>query len=226
MNFIISLIVIFSSEMVLSSEAIGFYSGGKLKDGVSILDSRITIHKLFLSRKRFFGTQEIQDVISDAADFVRQEYPQAELIQIGDIANKDGGVCKGHSSHQNGLDTDIVYLTKNGRLQSQDAPYWEEEFVKNNTVSSNFHTDRNFSLFKFLIINKTVNRIFVDIAIKKEFCSFAKRNNLMSDAETVETLRRIRVEKLHSTHFHMRINCPQTDLTCKPQADVPLGSGC
>ncbi|NOT78689.1 MAG: hypothetical protein HOP07_06755 [Bacteriovoracaceae bacterium] len=226
MNFIISLIVIFSSEMAFSSEAIGFYSGGKLKDGVSILDSGINIHKLFLSRKRFFGTQEIQDVISDSADFVRQEYPQAELIQIGDIANKDGGICKGHSSHQNGLDADIVYLTKNGRLQSQDAPYWEEEFVKNNTVSSNFHVERNFSLFKFLIINKSVNRIFVDAAIKKEFCSFAKKNNLMSDVETVETLRRIRVEKLHSTHFHMRINCPATDLTCKPQAEVPIGSGC
>lgn len=226
MNFIISLIVIFSSEAVFSSEAIGFYSGGKLKDGVSIMDSGITIHKLFLSRKRFFGTQEIQDVISDAADFVRQEHPQAELIQIGDIANKEGGLCKGHSSHQNGLDADIVYLTKNGRLQSQDAPYWEEEFVKNNIVSSNFHIDRNFSLFKFLIINKSVNRIFVDAAIKKVFCSFAKKNNLLNDTETVETLRRIRVEKLHSTHFHMRINCPQTDLTCKPQVEVPLGSGC
>lgn len=208
-----------------ASEAVGYYSSGKLKQGESILERGVNIHKLFMQRKRFYGTVEMNNVISDAVDFVRQEIPDAELIQVGDIANKEGGKCAEHASHQNGLDADIVYLTKNGRLQSQNAPYWEEDFVKNSVVNNNFHTERNFKLFKFLVIEKQVDRIFVDAAIKKLFCQYAKTNNL-KDAESQETLRRLRVEKLHSTHFHMRLKCGPNDYSCKSQAAIPAGNGC
>jgi penicillin-insensitive murein endopeptidase len=218
--------LVFSFSSVEASEAIGYYSSGSLKEAESIKDRGTNIRKLFLQRQRFYGTTQIQDIISDAADFVRQEFPDAEVLQVGDIANKSGGVLAEHGSHQNGLDVDIVYLTKNGRLQSQSAPYWEEDFVKKGVMSANLHVERNLALFKYLIINKSVERIFVDQAIKVQFCSYAKKNNLLSDPETKETLRRLRVEKLHSTHFHMRIKCPTTDLKCKAQVAVPEGTGC
>lgn len=217
---------ILSFNTVEASEAIGYYSSGSLREAESIKDRGTNIRKLFLQRQRFYGTTEIQDIISDAADFIRQEFPNAELLQVGDIANKTGGTLPEHGSHQNGLDADIVYLTKNGRLQSQNAPYWEEEFVKNGVMSSNLHIERNLALFKYLIMNKPVERIFVDQAIKTQFCAYARKNNLLNDPETKETLRRLRVEKLHSTHFHMRIKCPTTDLKCKAQAEVPAGTGC
>lgn len=209
-----------------ASEAIGYYSSGSIKDAESIADRGTPIRKLFLQRGRFFGTQEIQDIISDAADFVRQEFPDSEMLQVGDIANKNGGVLKEHGSHQNGLDADLVYLTRNGKLQSQTAAYWQEEFVKGGVVTANFHTERNLALFRHLIMNTPTERIFVDAAIKKLFCSYAKKNNLMNDSEIKETLRRLRVEKLHTNHFHMRIKCPTTDLKCKAQAAVPAGTGC
>lgn len=209
-----------------ASEAVGFYSNGKLKDAESIIELGTPIHKLFLGRKKFYGTTEIQNCISDAADYVRQSFPQAEMLQIGDIAGINGGPCTGHGSHQNGLDVDIVYLTKNGRLQSQNASYWEEEFVIKGKISSNFHTQRNLDLFRNLITVQKAERIFVDEVIKKHLCSYAKANKLLSDKEVVETLRRLRTEKLHSTHFHLRIKCPEGDYTCKAQAAVPAGSGC
>lgn len=223
-GFILALTVL-SFESAQSSEAIGYYSDGKLKQGESILERGVNIHKLFMQRKRFYGTVEMNSVISDAVDFVRQEIPEAELIQVGDIANKEGGKCAEHASHQNGLDADIVYLTKSGKLQSQNAPYWEEDFVKSAKVSANFHVERNFKLFKYLVIEKQVDRIFVDAAIKKLFCEYAKSNNL-KDAESQETLRRLRVEKLHSTHFHMRLKCGPTDYSCRSQAAIPAGNGC
>jgi len=219
-------LLVFSFSSVEASEAIGYYSSGSLKEAESIKDRGTNIRKLFLQRQRFYGTTQIQDIISDAADFVRQEFPDAEVLQVGDIANKSGGVLAEHGSHQNGLDVDIVYLTKNGRLQSQSAPYWEEDFVKKGVMSANLHIERNLALFKYLIINKSVERIFVDQAIKVQFCSYARKNNLLNDFETKETLRRLRVEKLHSTHFHMRIKCPTTDLKCKAQVAVPAGTGC
>lgn len=220
------LALLLSFKAAEASEAIGYYSSGSLKEAESIQDRGTHIRKLFLQRQRFYGTTDIQDLISDAADFIRQEFPDAEVLQVGDISQKNGGTLAEHGSHQNGLDVDIVYLTKNGKLQSQNAPYWEEEFVKKGVVSSNFHVERNLALFKYFIINKQVERIFVDQAIKIQFCAYAKRNSLLNDPEINETLRRLRVEKLHSTHFHMRIKCPVTDLKCKAQAPVPQGSGC
>ena len=223
MVFAISLL---SFSELEASEAVGYYSAGSLLSAESIKDRGTNIRKLFLQRQRFYGTTEIQDIISDAADFVRQEFPKAGVLQVGDIANKNGGALLEHGSHQNGLDVDIVYLTKNGKLQSQSAAYWEEEFVKNGLTSSNFHTKRNLSLFKYLIVNKQVERIFVDQAIKLELCTYALENNLLNDPDINETLRRLRVEKLHTTHFHMRIKCPSSDLSCKGQVEVPKGTGC
>lgn len=211
---------------VQASEAIGYYSSGSIKGAESIQDRGTPIRKLFVQRGRFFGTQQIQDIISNAADFVRQEFPESEVLQVGDISNKNGGVLKEHGSHQNGLDADLVYLTRNGKLQSQTAAYWQEEFVKSGVVTSNFNTERNLALFKHLIMESEVERIFVDAAIKKHFCSYARKNNLLNDFETKETLRRLRVEKLHTNHFHMRIKCPTTDLKCKSQSAVPAGTGC
>jgi penicillin-insensitive murein endopeptidase len=218
--------ILVQTTAIQASEAIGYYSAGSIKDAESIQDRGTPIRKLFLQRGRFFGTQEMQDIISDAADFVRQEFPTSEMLQVGDIANKNGGALKEHGSHQNGLDADIVYLTRNGNLQSQTAAYWQEEFVKGGVVTANFNTERNLALFKHLIMNTPTERIFVDAAIKTHFCSYAKKNNLLNDSETKETLRRLRVEKLHTNHFHMRIKCPTTDLKCKAQAAVPAGTGC
>ena len=60
-------VLIFSSA-VNATEAIGYYSSGKIKNSESIIERGTPIHKLFLQRQRFFGTQQIQDLISDAAD--------------------------------------------------------------------------------------------------------------------------------------------------------------
>ena len=215
-----------STSSLFASEAIGYYSSGKLKGADSIIDRGTPIHKLFMQRGRFFGTDTMFETISDAADFVRNQYPDAELLQVGDIANETGGALREHGSHQNGLDADIVYLTKNKKLQSQNAPFWQEEFVKNGVVTANLDIERNLELFKYLVHNQPVERIFIDVAIKKVFCEYAKNNDLLKDEQIAETLRRLRTESLHTNHFHMRLVCPKTDTACRSQAPVPPGTGC
>jgi penicillin-insensitive murein endopeptidase len=169
----------------------------------------------------------MHDVISEAADFVRLQYPTSELLQIGDLSNEKGGLASGHGSHQNGLDVDIVYLTRDGHLQSPEATFWEEEFVtKKGSVSSNFNTERNLMLFKHLVSRSPVGRIFVDVAIKKQLCQYAEQNGLLKDVMIKETLRRLRPEALHTNHFHMRITCPKDDSGCVSQSEVPAGTGC
>ncbi len=220
------LIATTNTNYVNATEAIGFYSNGSLKNAESVIDRKLNIHKLFIARQKFFTTNEMLDTISNSIDFLKNEYPNSEPLQIGDLSPKMGGNAPGHASHQNGLDIDVVYLTKNQKLQSPNATYWEEEFVIKNQVSSNFHTERNLQLFKHLVNQSFVERIFVDRAIKKHLCEFAKNNGLYNDPQIQETLRRLRPQDLHSTHFHLRLFCPKSDLQCTPQSLVPSGTGC
>lgn len=209
-----------------ASEAIGYYSKGSLKNGESVLDRGTRIHKLFLARKKFFTSDQMNDVLSDAADFVRQEYPDAEVLQLGDLSAINGGSAPGHGSHQNGLDADLVYMTRNNKLQSPTASFWQEEFVKSGKITSNFHAERNLSLFRYLVMNHPVQRIFVDKIVKRTLCQYMVTNKLTKDAAIQETLRRLRPEPLHGNHFHMRLRCPTTDYGCIKQAEVPKGNGC
>lgn len=214
------------SHSLFASEAIGSYSKGSLKEGDSILERPISIHKLFLARKKFFATDEMHSVLADASEYLRREFPDAEIFQIGDLSAIKGGSAPGHSSHQNGLDVDVVYLTLNKRLQSPEATYWEEDFIVNNKVSSNFHTERNFKIFHELVHRHPVQRIFVDELIKKHLCAYTKTQGIYKQAEVIETLRRLRPLDLHRTHFHVRLRCPESDRECTPQAEVPAGDGC
>jgi penicillin-insensitive murein endopeptidase len=215
------------SEVSMASEAKGYYSNGTLNEADSILTRKTAIHKLFLQRKKNFTTDEMHEVISNAADFIKHEFPTAEFLQVGDLSSEKGGPAPGHGSHQNGLDIDVVYLTRDGKLQSQNAPFWEEEFITSKSeVSLNFHTERNLMLFKHLVTTEPVGRIFVDKVIKKHLCQFAEKSGLISDVKIKETLRRLRPEALHTNHFHMRITCPPDDRDCTSQSEVPAGTGC
>ncbi len=216
----------FFSVSAFSSEAVGFFSNGKLQDSVSILNLGDEVHKLFMQRKRFYSTEELYDVVEDLTRYIRASETNSETLQLGDLSNEHGGNTNEHSSHQNGLDIDIVYLTKNRKLQSKTAPFWQEEFVKNGKVTSNLDTKRNLELFKYAVENHPVRRIFVDEVIKNHFCKYAKDNDLLKDKKYVETLRRLRPAKLHTNHFHVRITCPKDDVNCQDQAEVPAGSGC
>lgn len=211
---------------LLATEAIGFYSKGSLKNADSIIEKNVDIHKLFIARQKFFTTAEMLEAISDARDYIQSQYPDTELMQVGDLSPKNGGIATGHASHQNGLDVDIVYLTKNHKLQSPNATYWEEDFVINGKLTSNFDLEKNLMLFKHFVNHSPVERIFVDIVIKKNLCEYAKNSGLLNDPQVQETLRRLRPQDLHSTHFHVRLFCPATDLNCTPQSSVPSGNGC
>lgn len=210
----------------LASEAIGYYSNGSLKDSVSIIDKNIDVKKLFISRGKLFATDDLLDVIEDAGFYVKSTYKTAEPIQIGDLSAVSGGVAARHASHQNGLDADIVYLRNNEKSQDVNNPEWEENFVTSKGVSKNFNTQRNFELLRFLANKPNVERIFVDTLIKKELCRYASITEMAKTLTNIEFLRKLRPAKLHQTHFHVRIACPQTDLQCIPQAPVPAGSGC
>jgi penicillin-insensitive murein endopeptidase len=223
-TLLISLLLI--SNLLIASETIGFYSNGRLSGAQSVFEHGTPIHKLFIARGRLYTSDEMQSVLTDASEFIKGAFPDSEILQVGDLSMRLGGLAEGHASHQNGLDADVVYLRHNKYVQSPTSPYWDEDFVDKTGPSKNFNVERNFELFKFLVKNTPVTRIFVDTVMKKRFCQMAKTNGQLKDPQTIETLRRLRPQDLHRTHFHMRIGCPVNDHECVPQSEPTAGTGC
>jgi penicillin-insensitive murein endopeptidase len=223
---ILFILNIFFISYASSSETIGFYSKGRLLGAQSVFEKGTPIHKLFVSRNRLYTSDEMHDLLRIAAEFIRQDYPNTAPLQIGDLSNHEGGLAKGHASHQNGLDADVVYIRNNNYVQSPKSDVWDEDFISKNTVSNNFSIERNFALFKHLVSTTPITRIFVDTVIKKALCDFAEKTGAMNDPMTIETLRRLRPQDLHRTHFHARIGCPVNDHECTPQSAPSTGSGC
>lgn len=211
---------------LFASEAIGFYSKGQLQKAQSVFEHGTAIHKLFVARKRLYTTDEMHKVLTDASDFLHSTFPEAEVLQVGDLSLKDGGLAEGHASHQNGLDADIVYLRNNGYVQPAESKSWEEDFVLNQSPSKNFNLERNFSLFKHFVKSAPVGRIFVDIALKRSLCEFAQKSGDLKKAETIQVLRRLRPANLHRTHFHLRLDCDPSDNECTKQSAPAEGAGC
>jgi penicillin-insensitive murein endopeptidase len=207
------------------TEALGYYNDGKLKNGESILERRVNIHKLFRSRKRAYGTQKLIDLVASIADEATSRFKMNKL-QVGDLSDKDGGSAKPvHASHQNGLDVDIVYLERKEKLQKTDEATWEEWFVYKGKVTNNFNPYRNWEIFKYIVNQGGVSRIFVDPAVKKSVCDFATK--MGEKNENAHVLRRLRpTSKHHKTHFHLRLKCPADDSGCIDQAEPPAGHGC
>jgi penicillin-insensitive murein endopeptidase len=209
------------------TQAVGYYSdGGMLINAEDVLNRSNSIHKIFMNRDRPYGTRELIDLVIDMADEVQARYDNVEKLQVGDLANRHGGpALPNHQSHQNGLDVDIVYLSNDHKLQGKNNAYWTQYFVSKGKVTSNFNTSRNWELFKYIVDQADVGRIFVDPAIKSRMCSYAKSIGEFSD--NIEVLRRLRpLNQHHETHFHLRLKCPDDDPDCIDQAEPPSGSGC
>ncbi|MEQ1878761.1 MAG: penicillin-insensitive murein endopeptidase [Bdellovibrionia bacterium] len=206
-------------------QAIGFYSKGKMTGSNEMPMAGYGFLKIQRPRMRHYATFDLIYVIDHVSKIVRDAYPRGERLQIGDVANKNGGQCASHASHQNGLDADIVYFRRDNREMNPDVnATFDEDFVKDGKVTENFDLERNWALFTAFVRTGRVKRMFVDVAIKKAACAYAKSLGL--DDEKIEILRRLRLEPLHDDHVHVRITCPNKSPNCQQQLEPPEGSGC
>jgi len=212
------------------SEAIGFYSDGSLIDGMNLPKESSAHLKIFRLRSRGWGTKSLIDTIVNSAAAFRKKFPKGDRVQIGDMSAHEGGTLSRHASHQNGLDADVAYLTKNHKEYDPNVlgeAGFTENFVVGGKITKNFDTTRNWFLLKEIVLQKGVGRIFVDPKIKKKFCDKNLTIDAKADLSTrTEVLRRLRPYPNHDDHFHMRIECPARDGRCVAQEEPPVGSGC
>lgn len=216
----------FSLGALKAADIIGFYSDGSLLYADSVLDHRPKFSKLFLSRGKHYTSVEMRELLNEVALFTENRWPNSEPLQIGDLSAKGGGPIPRHASHQNGIDADVVYLRKDRANQDPSSKEWEEYFTYSGRISSNFDHSRNWELLHHIVSEYPVGRIFVDQVVKRELCSYAANEGLMSRPSAVEMLRRLRPARYHKTHFHIRLKCPEGHPHCEEQFEPPRGSGC
>lgn len=217
----------------LPPQVIGYYSDGKLQNASSLpLDGVGFVH-LFRERNRNYGSRDLIEILETVALEFRNWNPDSERLQIGDISAKTGGTISGHASHQNGLDVDLAYFRKNHHEQPLSfTTGFDESFVSSKgAISSNFDTARSWKFLSLLIATGRIERIFVDSAIKREFCHYYHSGATSTaddfNSDGTEMLRHLRPLDHHDDHWHVRITCPADSPKCIPQTPpVPPGDGC
>jgi penicillin-insensitive murein endopeptidase len=128
----------------------------------------------------------------------------------------------GHASHQIGLDADI-WLTPMPKTRLSRSE--REEIRATNMVRDDWMdvdpkawTPQHLPLIRAAANEPSVERIFVNPAIKKALCREAGAEK--------GWLNKVRPMWGHNYHFHIRMMCPRGEATCSGQEPPPQGDGC
>ncbi|MCC6277005.1 MAG: penicillin-insensitive murein endopeptidase [Oligoflexia bacterium] len=206
--------------------SIGEVARGCLQGAAELPHSGLGFFKMRLNQERGnrrFGHPMLVNLIYQLG----QESSELGIgsLLIGDMALPRGGPSlTGHFSHQTGLDVDIYFLT--WVRDSSPTPSERNELSAPSVV--NFEEKKMYAefvplvstLLQMTVSQVTVDRVFVNPIIKKEFCERLKPGER-------HWLRKVRPMWGHQEHFHVRLACPPGDKTCLSQKEtLPPGDGC
>ena len=144
-------------------------------------------------------------------------------ILVGDMAQPRGGpMLTGHASHQIGLDADIWLTPMPDRQLSREE---REEMsavmmVRDDRldIDPKVWTPGHLAVIRDAAQEPSVQRIFVNAAIKKALCREAKGDR--------SWLSKVRPMYGHDYHFHIRIKCPPGSARMRGPARPGGGDGC
>lgn len=193
------------------SLSIGKYNAGCVKNSYELPESGKGYQVIRTSRERNFANSEMVDFLKELARKFHDKF--SANILVADISQKGGGpILDDHSSHQTGLDADILFFhnAEHNELYS----IKEREKLKpvstlnssKNKIDFNKWSHLNGELLKAAANFQEVDRIFVNPAIKKHLCE-----NYPGE----EWLKKLRPWWGHDGHFHVRLSCPENNPKCE-----------
>ena len=144
-------------------------------------------------------------------------------ILVGDMSQPRGGpMLTGHASHQVGLDADI-WLTpmpdrQLSREEREEMPAVMMVRPDRLDIDPNVWMPGHLIMIRDAAQEPSVQRIFVNAAIKKALCREAKGDR--------SWLSKIRPMYGHDYHFHIRIKCPSGGTECESQPEPTEGEAC
>lgn len=180
-----------------SGKALGFYSShGSLVKGVDVaIDGDKETGKnigfeSIRNDKNYYGSGLLVKMIEEAGKKYA-EISNGDYFEVNDLSKKGGGYVRPHSSHQNGLDVDIL-LPKKAKGYDY-AKIWKILKI--------------FDSFGFVdVILLSQRRI-------NSLCGYLK---ISGEKDYQSLFHKLYRENSHTNHFHMRLQCTNHNIGCIP----------
>src|ERR1700723_779639 len=206
----------------MPTRVIGFYSKGCIAGAVHMPVNGETWQGMRLSRNRNWGHPDMIAVLKRLSIKAHKDAGWPGIL-VGDIGQPRGGpALSGHASHQIGLDADIWLTPMPDHMLSRED---REEMSAVMTVRDyrldidpKVFTPGHVAVIRDAAQEPSVQRIFVNAAIKKALCREAKGDR--------SWLAKIRPMYGHDYHFHIPIKCPAGSTTCESQPEPTEGEAC
>lgn len=230
MKFIILVSTFFVSTLCTQaidapvSESIGSYTAGCIRNSSALESEGKGFQVIRLSRGRYYGNTEMISFIESLSESVSTELNG--LLLIADISQQTGGpIPDDHSSHQIGLDADILLwqhpIAKQRTLSNNEREHIHPQSVltQDETAVDEFKwNDINAYILKLASSDPRVDRIFINPVIKKKLCR---------EYPDAKWLNKLRPWYGHDGHFHVRLKCPKGNYLCESQNTIDTGgNGC
>lgn len=229
---LILLIVILSASCLRDSyaagsaitESIGSYAAGCIRNAAALPASGEGFQVIRLDRGRYYANPEMIEYIESLAKTVSEQL--GAILLIGDIAQRTGGpMYDEHSSHQIGLDADILFwqhpiaLRRQLTIMERAHIYPQSVLNEQQTAIDDFKWDIKIEeVIKIAASDKRVDRIFVNPIIKKRLCQTHPGEKWLA---------KVRPWYGHDGHFHVRLKCPPGNMLCETQEPVNMfDDGC
>jgi penicillin-insensitive murein endopeptidase len=201
---------------------IGAYNKGCIAGAKKMPITGDTWQVMRLSRNRNWGHPALVALLKRLADKAHKDAGWPGIL-VGDMGQPRGGpALSGHASHQIGLDADIWLTPMPDHLLSRQE---REEMsatmmVRDDRldIDPNVWTSGHLAVIRAAALEPSVQRIFVNAAIKKALCREAKGD--------LNWLSKVRPWYGHDYHFHIRMRCPSGGKDCDGQLDQDGGDGC
>lgn len=207
----------------IPTQSIGSYTAGCIRNSTAIPMDGEGFQVIRPGRGRFYANPETIEFIIDLGKRVNE---MRGIILIGDVAQQTGGpMLDEHSSHQTGLDADILYwqhpIALKRQLTNQERENIFPQSVLNaqGTGIDDFKWDVTIGeIVKTAASYVSVDRIFVNPFIKKRLCTTYAGEPWLG---------KLRPWYGHDGHFHVRLKCPADNASCEPQEPINMFSdGC
>lgn len=178
-----------------TGKALGFYSSrGSLIKGVDVaMDAdeetgkNIGFHSI-RNDKNYYGSGLLVKMIEEAGKKYA-EISNGDFFEVNDLSKKGGGYVRPHSSHQNGLDADILLP----------------------------HKGKSFDYGKVWKILKIFDSYgFIDVILLSQprinsLCSYLKHSG---EKDYQSLFHKLYKESGHTSHFHLRLQCTNHNIGC------------
>lgn len=205
---------------------------GDVADGYMINSARLPLphpHLVVLpvqfQRRLIFTTDEMIELVSDAAQHVAKTYEGA-VLHLGNFSAEGGGDIPYSVSHNSGRDADIAFfvvdadgnptalpdllpLQDNGEFIGEpDSDYQDHAYF--------FDTPRNWAFIEGLLLSKaaTIQYVFVSNPLRNLLLDYARTTNV--DPKLIARAQTILVQPggalPHDDHFHIRTYCSELDM--------------